>query len=388
MAIHQKESESTMNTKPAPVSPVSGLGHTSVTPELLKTVGWVPDTEASGTSILVDHHFEHLVTHNGQVEVMPLADAVVTYPWLQELMFSLVDPTSDEILRRAFESTRRPLGTFTWVHDGAVLEKPLQSYTLMTVPQERQFVHDITVIGEGAVVDSISGAAVTEHMTHGTHVSVSETFIHPNARVRSLDVERWGSNMNVHSYSGTKIGKNAVSSSISVAVNAIRSHTSVSRSVLDDGAVDTTHSVMFAPANTHRTMTSVVELEGEGSRCEQVARMVSDGGTIDNETRLVGRGKGTSGFLQCDGLMISPDGEITSVPALIAATDTAQLSHEASVGMVDSDKLEYLMATGLDEDSARDLIVQGFLDLEDRDIPDSLRETVTGLVAAARAGAM
>lgn len=377
-----------MNTKPAPVTPVSGLGHTSVTPELLQSIGFVPETESSGTSILVDHHFEHLVTHHGQVEVMPLADAVVTYPWLQELMFSLVDPTSDEILRRAFESTRRPLGTFTWVHDGAVLDKPLQSYTVMTVPQERQFVHDITVIGKGAVVDSISGAGVTKHLTHGTHVSVSETFIHDDAKVRSLDVERWGSHMDVHSYSGTKLGKGAVSSSISVAVSAIRSHTDTSLTVLDDAAVDTSHTVMFAPANTQRIMTSVVELNGAGSRCEQVARMVSDGGNIDNETKLIGRGDNTSGFLQCDGLMISPAGAITSVPALVAATDTAQLSHEASVGMVDSDKLEYLMATGLDEDAARDLIVRGFLDLDDREIPDSLRETVAGLVAAARAGAM
>lgn len=151
-----------MNTKPAPVTPVTGLGHTSVNPDLLKTVGYVPETESSATSILVDHHVEHMVTHDGQVEIMPLADALVTYPWLQELMFSLIDPTSDEVLRRAFESTRRPFGTFTWVHDNAVLDKPLQSFTLMTVPQERQYMHDITVIGEGAVVDSISGAAVTE----------------------------------------------------------------------------------------------------------------------------------------------------------------------------------------------------------------------------------
>ena len=116
--------------------------------------------------------------------------------------------------------------------------------------------------------------------------------------------------------------------------------------------------------------------------------MVSDGGDIENETTLLGRGDGTSGFLQCDGLMISPDGTITSVPALVAATDTAQLSHEASVGMVDSDRLEYLMSTGLDEDEARDLIVRGFLDVEDRDIPDNLRHTVAGLIAKARAGAM
>ncbi len=42
------------------------------------------------------------------------------------------------------------------------------------------------------------------------------------------------------------------------------------------------------------------------------------------------------------------------------------------------------MATGLDEDRARDLIVQGFLNLDDQQVPASVRATVDNLVTAAR----
>ncbi|MFT3660163.1 MAG: SufD family Fe-S cluster assembly protein [Gordonia sp. (in: high G+C Gram-positive bacteria)] len=377
-----------MTTTVSDLVPVSGLGRESVSGDLLAGIGFVPEDRCAATSIMVDHHFEKTVSHDGQVEVMPLADAVVTYPWLQDLMFSLIDPDSDETLRRAFESTLRPLGTFTWVKPGAVLDKPLQSFSFMTVPQERQFVHDVTVIGEGAVVDSLSGNGVTPALTHGRHVSVSETFVGKNARIRSLDVERWGRRMDVRSYTATRLDEGAVSSSVSVAVSGVRNHVSTSRSELAAGAKESVHSVVFAPAGTHREMITWTDLRGEGARSEQVARMVSDGGEVLNESTLIGSAAGVSGFLECDGLMLSDRGYIDSVPALKARTDKAQLSHEASVGMVDEAKLDYLMAVGLEADAARDLIVQGFLDLEDQSLPASLKSTVEDLVSAARAAEM
>jgi len=82
--------------------------------------------------------------------------------------------------------------------------------------------------------------------------------------------------------------------------------------------------------------------------------------------------------------MLQDTGQIESIPALDAKVARAQLSHEASVGMIDDDKMDYLMATGLDEDRARDLIVQGFLNLDDQQVPASVRATVDNLVTAAR----
>jgi Fe-S cluster assembly scaffold protein SufB len=52
--------------------------------------------------------------------------------------------------------------------------------------------------------------------------------------------------------------------------------------------------------------------------------------------------------------------------------------------MIDDEKLDYLKSLGMDEDSARDLIVRGFLNLEDSRIPASVRDRVTELVSAAR----
>ncbi|MDY5785415.1 SufD family Fe-S cluster assembly protein [Corynebacterium sp.] len=376
----------TIHTSLAPqnATATADLDRCAVSTDILEPVGWAPEESRAATSILVDHGFSALSSSDDDIVVMPLSRALLEFPWVQELMFSLISPDEDDMLHRAFESSREPLGTFTWVRDGATVTLPVQSFTVMTVPQERQFTHDITVIGKGAVVDHVSGSAVTPTLSHGTHVSVCETFIGDGAQVRSVDVDKWGSEMNVYSYGRTQVGVGASVSSVSVAVSAVHCHRSQSRTELASNASCTSHSIVLAPTGTKRIKSDVVVLAGEGAQAEQVARMVADGGVIENRSQLVAQSSGVNGFLECDGLMLRSDGGITSVPALDAQTDGAQLSHEASVGMIDSEKLDYLMSTGLTEDAARNLIIQGFLDLDDDQIPVAIRERVENLVAAAR----
>lgn len=360
------------------------LGAATATPELLSPVGWAPEETRSSTSIIVDHAHGTLDVNDDGVVVMPLSRALVEYPWVQDLMFSLVSPDEDEVLRRAFESTREPLGTFTWVRPGATVELPSQSFCVMTVPQERQFIHDVTVIGEGAVVDMVSGAAVAPALTRGHHVSLSETFIGDGAQVRSVDVDRWGSDMDVTSYARTKIGENASASSVSVAVWPLRRCRSDSRTEVGAGSSCVNHSIILATGGSERVLDTAITLAGPEARAEQVSRMVSDGGTIRNHNVLQATSGDTRGFLECDGLMLRAGGRVESIPALDAGVARAQLSHEASVGMIDDEKMDYLMSTGLTESESRDLIVQGFLNLDDERIPSSIRKTVQGLVEAAR----
>jgi len=50
------------------------------------------------------------------------------------------------------------------------------------------------------------------------------------------------------------------------------------------------------------------------------------------------------------------------------------MSHEAAVGKISEQELEYLMARGLTKDQATGVIVRGFLDVEIKGLPESLRE--------------
>ncbi|NVB41156.1 SufD family Fe-S cluster assembly protein [Pseudenhygromyxa sp. WMMC2535] len=355
---------------------------------LLREVGFEDEGQRAATSVLADQALKVAHSNHPEVVLMPLAEALQKFDFVQDLMFGLVSPEENEHIREAAEQMDDPIGHFLWVRPGAKLRLPVQNFTLFEKPQARQFTHDITLIDEGADVELISGTAVPRSVHAGRHISISETYLRPGAAYSSITVEHWGPSMEIFSYGYSRLEAGARCTATSVAVAQVGTHTSVSRSALEAGASEIDRSVLFAPEGSRRVSESETRLVGAGARSEQITRMVSAGGTIHTRARLVGEAADTSGFLGCDGLKLGDAGEILSVPELLARVEGTSLSHEASVGMISRDKLTYLMASGLDEDAARDLIVRGFLDLGDTRLPAAVRQRVESLVVAAKAGGM
>ncbi|XWN31127.1 MAG: SufD family Fe-S cluster assembly protein [Devosia sp.] len=355
---------------------------------ILIPIGFETTDHRAATSILVDHEIRVSTSHDEGVEVLPIKDALKRYDWVQDLMFNLISAEENEYVRQAAESMEDPLGHFLWVHDGAKVADPIQSFTLLETPQGRQFTHNITLIGEGADVTLVSGAAVPGRVHRGHHVSIEETYIGKGARCRSIAIENWGADMQVQSYSRTDVGEGAEQVSNQIMLGEIRHHLSNTGSVVHAGARQNDQAIIFAPEGTERVFETETRLAAPGAHSQSVARMVSAGGRIENRALLVGEAGDTVGFLGCDGLKLTDKGEIVAVPSLSARAEGAQLSHEASVGTVGADKIAYLMASGLGEDAARDLIVQGFLNLKDRYIPAELQARVATMILAAKSGGM
>ncbi len=91
--------------------------------------------------------------------------------------------------------------------------------------------------------------------------------------------------------------------------------------------------------------------------------------------RLVGRQKSrieavseifaqapAKGHLDCQGLLVSSDSVISLAPKLVCQNKKAQLTHEASIGKISEEELNYLRTRGLSEKEAINLIITGFLD--------------------------
>ena len=110
---------------------------------------------------------------------------------------------------------------------------------------------------------------------------------------------------------------------------------------------------------------------------EIVARTICTGGEIVNRGTLIGKAEGIRAHLECNGLMLSEKGYISAIPQLDAYTGNAEMSHEAAVGRIAPEEIEYLMARGLDEDEATATIVRGFLNVNIEGLPDSLAKKIT-----------
>jgi Fe-S cluster assembly scaffold protein SufB len=107
---------------------------------------------------------------------------------------------------------------------------------------------------------------------------------------------------------------------------------------------------------------------------------------VINRGHIIGEVAGSRGHMECNGLLLAEDGVIHAIPELEGRSPAIALSHEASVGMISREELAYLMASGLGEESARSLIIQGFLEVPLADLPPFLQQTVRGLITQAKNG--
>lgn len=354
----------------------------------LRRIGYGNESEHAGTCVIIDQDVSRVRVNSPEVEILPLAEALSRHEWVQGLMFGLIDPDENEHVQQVSESVDPPVGYFVHVRAGAKVSLPVQLFTLLGTPQGRQHLHSIVVVDEGAEVEMISGSTVPANVHAGRHVSISETYLRAGASYRSVSVEQWGDDMEVYDYSRTQVGAGATSIGTSIMMSGLRYYHSESTVTIDEGGVCHDQSVMFSPEGTERVVQNDIVLAGEGAHAESLARMVTAGGRITNRSSLVGDGENSTGYLGCDGLKLTDRGQIHSAPALIANSSTSQLSHEASIGVIGAEKIAYLMASGLSEERARDLLIQGFLDLDEQLIPEAIRDEVKEMIATAKSGAL
>ena len=98
------------------------------------------------------------------------------------------------------------------------------------------------------------------------------------------------------------------------------------------------------------------------------------------EGEIIGNEVPARGHLECKGLILG-GGIIHAIPELQGTKPGVELSHEAAVGKIAQEEIEYLMARGLDEDEATSTIVRGFLNVEIMGLPQELRDSIDATIA-------
>jgi Fe-S cluster assembly scaffold protein SufB len=130
-------------------------------------------------------------------------------------------------------------------------------------------------------------------------------------------------------------------------------------------------------------------LQGTGSRAEMIARVIAvDRAKIYSRGLLVGEKEDTKAHLECRGLLLSDDALIHAIPELTAKVKGTELSHEAAVGKIAEEQIQYLMARGFSELEAQSLIVRGFMDVGIMGLPQALETEIKRMVDKTTAAAI
>jgi Fe-S cluster assembly scaffold protein SufB len=109
------------------------------------------------------------------------------------------------------------------------------------------------------------------------------------------------------------------------------------------------------------TVRETVRLNGAGARGLTKTRVaVRDRAVSQVYTTAEGNAAGARGHMDCTEI-VRGQAEARNTPVVVVRDDQAQVTHEAAIGTVNQKELETLLARGLDEDEAVDLIIRGLI---------------------------
>lgn len=351
----------------------------------LARVGYDKHQKRSGTFLAADHGVVEVKTQSDQVEIIPLALAIKEYNWLQDLVFGLVDPNKDEYTKMV-KGQDNPLGYFIRVKEGEEVTLPIQTCFYIRTDQTTQMTHNIIMAEPGATLHLISGCVADAHVDEGMHVGVTEYYIGEGATITTTMTHSWGPHVTVYPRASAHIKKGGRFISNYVVMSPVKHIQMAPEAIVEEGGLAEFYSIISAPKGSSLDIGGTIRLKGEHARAEIVSRVVSDGGKVTTRGCIIGEVDGVEGTMACHGLLVNPSGSIHAIPELKGESPLVRLSHEASVGMISQDELSYLMASGLSEERARELIIQGFLDIRIKGLPEALHKTISEIIQKAKAG--
>ncbi|WP_321417631.1 SufD family Fe-S cluster assembly protein [uncultured Methanomethylovorans sp.] len=348
----------------------------------LLNVGVVPNEEnRSGTFIMLNNAVSHAsVKQDDEVELMSLQDAIKKYDWVKDYCWKLVKPDADKYTAMTY--LQNADGYFIRAPAGKKSKMPIQTCLLIGSKEVSQTVHNIIVVEEGAQLDVITGCSTRKGVEKGLHLGISEMYVKKGATLNFTMIHNWAEQIGVRPRTVVHVEEGGTYINNYITLKPVKSIQMYPTVLLEGkGAFTRLNSIGVAHPGSELDLGSRVIFNAPDTKAELISRTITTGGKVIARGEMIGNADGAKGHLECHGLVLSKEGSQRAIPILEANVEDIELSHEAAVGRIAREQIEYLMARGLTEEEAVGMIVRGFLDVGIQGIPDELKASIDETIA-------
>ncbi len=338
-------------------------------------------SQRSGTFIQIDNAPIHSSIQQPGIEVMATSQAMAKYDWLKDYWWRAVAVDADKYT--AHVELHQADGYFIRALPGAKTVYPVQACLYLNKIGLIQDVHNIIIAEEGSELHIITGCTTSFEGEPGLHLGVSEFYIKKGASVTFTMIHNWTPAMGVRPRTGAIIDKDGLFLSNYVVMKPVESlQLYPVAKCIGENATVRFNSIMVAPPGSKMDIGSRVLLNARGARTEIMSRVITTGGDITARGYIEGNEPDVKGHLECRGLIMGDSGTIHAIPELKGTLAGVDLSHEAAVGKIAEEEVEYLMARGLTRDEATAAIIRGFLKVDIEGLPPMLNEEMQKAIEA------
>lgn len=344
------------------------------------------NNNSAGTIIFVDNGMSHCSNREQEgVELLTTQEALKKYDWAKDYYWKIMDPAKDKYTAKTY--LEESDGYFIRVKAGYKAKAPVQTCMLLNKNKSIQNLHNIIIVEEGASLDIITGCSTTHHSDEALHVGVSEIYVKDGGRLEFSMIHNWGKSTGVRPRTATVMGADAQYTNNYILLNPVGTLQSYPVAHLNGENSSVTFNTMcLAGEGSNVDTGGMAVLNAKGSNAQIMSRSITDGGNMIARGRLVGNASGAKAHLECRSIVMRDGGTTLAIPELEARVADVEMTHEAAVGKIARDQIEYLMSRGLTEDEAVSMIVKGFLSGSIKGLPPSLQKEVDDAIAKANLG--
>lgn len=276
-------------------------------------------------------------------------------------------------------------GYFLDIAAGAAPEAPIELQNIQAGGQTH--VRLPVRVGEGVKVTLVerqtgSGAALVSSISH---LEVGE-----GAEVRWLIVQDQPEGATHLGQFNARLGKDAKLTLFFLNAGGKLVRQEIRVSAAGEGSSFTLRGVNLLAGDSHTDVTMVLDHAMPATVSTEVVRNVVTGrarGVFQGRINVFQVAQKTDAKMACNTLLLSDDGEFSAKPELEIFADDVQCGHGATVTEIDRNHLFYLMARGIDEKTARGLLVKAFVaevieELDDEALVEPLERMLDAWFAA------
>ncbi|UGV41459.1 SufD family Fe-S cluster assembly protein [Methanococcoides orientis] len=349
--------------------------------QTLLNVGVLPDEkERSGSFLMLDNAISHSSINDPDIELMSLHEAMEKHDWLEEYSWKLVSVDADKYTAKSYLENAN--GYFIRAPAGKKSSMPVQTCLVTGHKDATQTVHNILIVEEDAQLDVITGCTTKKGVERAMHLGISEIYVKKGGVLNFTMIHNWAEDIGVRPRTAIHLEEGATFVNNYILLKPVRSIQSYPTAILNgEGAFARFHTIAVAHPGSELDLGSRVIFNAPNTKAELVSRTITTGGTITARGEMVANEPHSKGHLECHGLVLNNKGTQRAIPILEANVDDVELTHEAAVGRIAKEQVEYLMARGLSEEDSVGMIVRGFLDVGITGLPEELAEDIDKTIA-------
>ncbi len=304
--------------------------------------------------------------------------------------FATVIPSHDNKFA-ALNSAVWSGGSFVFVPKGVHIDMPLQAYFRINSASMGQFERTLIIAEPGSSVHYVEGCSAPLYRKNSLHSAVVELIALPGAHIRYTTIQNWSTNVYNLVTKRAVAYKNACVEWVDGNFGSKVTMKYPCVVLKEPGAKGLIISIAVAGKNQHQDAGGKIIHLAPHTTSNIVSKSISkDGGRSSYRglLKVINGAHGVKSKVQCDALILDDHSRSDAYPTIDVREDRVDIGHEASVSKINDEQLFYLQSRGLSEQTARAMIVNGFIDAFVKELPMEYAVEINRLISMEMEGSI